>query len=119
MRATLLGTIAGLLLAALMPAIGSAEVTVGSDLTKVPGLAIACPGGAVSCTHSQIALPGRPVVAPFDGVIVRWRLSVAGSDSGSVALRVMRGISFVGGGPVPRSLYPQSRESRPSVHVSR
>jgi hypothetical protein len=101
MRATFLGTIIGLLLAGLGPAFASAAVTVGSDLTQAPSLAVACPGAAASCTQSQVQLPGQQVVAPFGGVIVRWRLRVGGGDSGTVALRVIRiikGLSFAGVG---------------------
>jgi hypothetical protein len=87
-------------LAIAAPAQGA--TTIGSGLDDRANLAIACgtPGEATSlCTSAQIALPDRPITAPFDGVIVRWRMRAA--NSGNASLRVLRpagGGKFAGAG---------------------
>ena len=68
-----------------------AATTIGSSLAARPNLVVGCgiPGEPTStCTVAQIDLPDRPVTAPTDGVIVRWRLRAAAA--GSVAFRVLR-----------------------------
>jgi hypothetical protein len=65
--------------------------TIGSSLSARANLAIACgvPGEPNSiCTVAQTELGDRPVTAPIDGVIVRWRLRSA--SAGLVRLRVLR-----------------------------
>lgn len=64
----------------------SASVTIGSDLTQAPFEYSFC---ASKCTWTQTALAGRTVLAPSDGVLVRWRVSANGA-SGPLAIRVMR-----------------------------
>jgi hypothetical protein len=76
-------------LAAAAPAHGA--TTIGSGLNTRANLSIACgtPGEPLSvCTTAQLELPDRPITAPTDGVIVRWR--VRSASAGSVALRVLR-----------------------------
>ena len=50
----------------------------------MPGEYVFCD---TTCTSVQSALPGRVVAAPFDGVVVRWRIrtDIAG---GPFALRI-------------------------------
>jgi uncharacterized repeat protein (TIGR01451 family) len=77
-------------LAALVPCGGArAATTVGSDLTKA-ATATVC-GPAVSCTYfTGDATTGAPAaVAPFDGVVVRWRVKSATAATGT-RLRALR-----------------------------
>src|SRR4051812_12554565 len=72
------------------PTQASAATTIGSDLASEPDNSEAC-GTAYGapCTIFQISLEGRQTTAPFDGVIVRWRVRTgAGSDPQNVRLRV-------------------------------
>jgi Domain of unknown function DUF11 len=76
------------ILAALGPAAAAhAATTVGSDLSK-PANTTAC---VTACTaFTTLSSNGAPVaVAPFDGVIVRWRVK-AGATASGVALRTIR-----------------------------
>jgi hypothetical protein len=77
-------------LAALAPASAArAATTVGSDLSK-PASSTVC-GAAVSCTYftgdATTAVPAT--VAPFDGVVVRWRVK-SGSAATGARLRALR-----------------------------
>ena len=79
------------LLAALGPvAAARAVTTIGSDLSKTP-TASAC---ATSCTAFGVSSSsGAPVAAaPFDGVIVRWRVRSA-SPAATLTLRTLRPVS--------------------------
>ena len=86
-------------LAALGPAAAAhAVTTVGSDLSKA-ATANVCAAG-VACTYfTGDAITAAPsAVAPFDGVIVRWRVK-AGSSAAGTSLRTLRaagGTSYVG-----------------------
>lgn len=66
-----------------VPSPASAAVTIGSDLAN-PGSPTGCDE---DCTAVQFALPGRQIAAPFNGVIVRWRVR---DSIGSMKLRVVR-----------------------------
>jgi hypothetical protein len=76
-----------------------AAVTLGSSLsaTATTNAAVCVP----SCTYVEFGLPGRQVMAPFDGVITSWRMQ-SGSAGNPVALRVLRptggSTSFTGAG---------------------
>jgi hypothetical protein len=74
-----------------LPSSASAATTFGSNLSAVADEAF---GGAGASTVAHGALPAGStagtVTAPIDGVIVRWRVKVGASDTGSVALRVTR-----------------------------
>jgi hypothetical protein len=77
-------------LAVLAPAAGAQAVTtVGSDLSKAATASVC--GPAVACTYfTGDATTAAPVAAaPFDGVIVRWRVK-AGSAAPAARLRVLR-----------------------------
>jgi hypothetical protein len=77
-------------LAVLVPAAGAqAATTIGSDLSKAANASLC--GAAVACTYfTGDATTAAPVaVAPFDGVIVRWRAK-SGSAAPSTRLRVLR-----------------------------
>jgi hypothetical protein len=77
-------------LAALGPAAAAdAATTVGSDLSKA-ATATVCSQG-VACTYfTGDGTTGAPTaVAPFDGVIVRWRVK-SGSPASGLALRTLR-----------------------------
>ncbi|MGH2958004.1 MAG: hypothetical protein ACRDKE_00245 [Solirubrobacterales bacterium] len=63
--------------------------TLGSDLSLAPGDGIFC---ASACSFAQMEIPGRTVVAPANGVLVRWRIRTDG-PGGPFALRVMRPVS--------------------------
>jgi uncharacterized repeat protein (TIGR01451 family) len=90
-----------MVLAALGPAAAAdAATTVGSDLSKAATDTVCAPG--VGCTYfTGDGTTGAPVaVAPFDGVIVRWRVK-SGSAASAVALRALRatgGGNYVGVG---------------------
>ena len=65
-----------------------AAVTLGSDLEPAPDTFLGC---GEDCLQIQDVLPGRQLVSPFDGVIVRWRARVgAGTDAQSIRIRVVR-----------------------------
>ncbi len=76
-----------------LPASASGTVTIGSNLAAAPTDAIDC--GAFGCTASHKALPAPTsaapggVLAPSDGVVVRWRIRV-GVLPIPVALRITR-----------------------------
>jgi uncharacterized repeat protein (TIGR01451 family) len=75
-------------LAALAPAAAAdAVTTVGSDLSKTPTASVC----ATSCTAFGVSSStNAPVaVAPFDGVVVRWRVRSA-SPAATVTLRTLR-----------------------------
>jgi hypothetical protein len=77
-------------LAVLGPAAAAhAATTVGSDLSKAANASV-CSAG-VACTYfTGDATTGAPTaVAPFDGVIVRWRAK-AGSTATGTRLRTLR-----------------------------
>jgi RTX calcium-binding nonapeptide repeat (4 copies) len=87
------------LLVFLVPAQAGAATTIGSELIGSVDLMTTCATGDGNCTVVQTALPGRPVVSPIDGVVVRFRVKGA-SSSAPVRLRVVRpgaGGAFVGG----------------------
>lgn len=82
---------AALLAALAVAAPAQAATTIGSGLTARANLSIACgtPGEPSSiCTTAQIELPDRPITAPTDGVVVRWR--VRSASAGVVKLRILR-----------------------------
>jgi hypothetical protein len=73
--------------------VSSAAVTLGSDLAIEPGGNTQC--SSVESTHGCLAiddtLPGRELAAPFDGVIVRWRVRLgAETVAQSIRIRVVR-----------------------------
>jgi hypothetical protein len=74
------------------PSLASAAVTIGGDVTASRS-PISCGGDAThpaACDIAQTALVGGRNAAPFDGVVVRWRVGGAGP----VALRVVRPKAF-------------------------
>jgi Thrombospondin type 3 repeat/Bacterial TSP3 repeat len=84
------------LVAAVWAAGAQAAVTVGSSLGADANLGINCSGGA---TFLQTSLSGRPLVVPYDGVVVRWRLKYDNSAPPALEsprLRVLRPLA--GGG---------------------
>jgi hypothetical protein len=88
-RAWIAGCVGAGALFAAAPAHGA--TTIGSSLASRANLTIACgvPGDALSiCTVAQIQLGDRPVTAPTDGVVVRWRMRSA--SSGTARLRILR-----------------------------
>jgi hypothetical protein len=79
-------------LALAVPATGSAATTIGATLTGTAGN-LNCTG-VVTCTASNTSLapgfqaPGG-LVAPFDGVVVRWRV-LTSNTAAPLTLRVLR-----------------------------
>ncbi len=73
-------------------AAGSAQaaVTMGSPL-QASSFSDNCASG---CTYVQRTLPGRTTVAPYDGIIVRWRARIAGSARLEVAHYTATGTAF-------------------------
>lgn len=83
-----------LALAPMLLALGAAPahgaVTIGSDLPAPVGDPFTCSSG---CTIATMALPGRTVASPIDGVLVRWRARVAIPSrplSDTIELRTLR-----------------------------
>jgi hypothetical protein len=80
-----------------IPASASAAVTIGSNLAATPsseGFICEGLGADVFCTLAHRTLPAAStapdgVLAPTDGVVVRWRIKV-GADTTPVALRITR-----------------------------
>jgi hypothetical protein len=57
------------------PSTGSAAVTIGEDTSTPPNASpFFCGVAGQSCTFAQTVHPTRSYAAPFDGVIVRWRI---------------------------------------------
>jgi hypothetical protein len=78
---------------AVPPVSAEAAVTLGSALATEPTGAISCidPMTNRGCLAVQDVLPGHDLVAPFDGVIVRWRVRLGdGTEAQSVRIRVVR-----------------------------
>jgi hypothetical protein len=70
----------------------------GSDLSQ-PGRTLDCRGRAPSpaspeCTIAQVALPGRRLVVPEDGVIRRWAVRSARGELSLAVLRQRAGGAF-------------------------
>ena len=86
MRLTALASVS-IVAAVAAPSVASASVTIGGDIA-VTGAPIQCdPGGGTVCELAQLSLAGAQTEAPFNGVVVRWRVNGA---SGPLALRVLR-----------------------------
>jgi hypothetical protein len=66
----------------------SAAVTIGEDTSSAPNNAyIGCSiDPSIVCTEAQVEHPTKSYAAPFDGVIVRWRIY----GTSPVTLRVLR-----------------------------
>jgi hypothetical protein len=84
------------------PADASAAVTLGADLSTTPNFTTACGGMLPGCNVSPIQSAGVNQAAPFDGVVVRWRVK---TFSGPIKLRLIRPFGgtnylFVSSGPV-------------------
>ena len=89
-----------------LPAAAGAATTVGSALTATPESSATCGLG----TFTNTVLATGMLHAPFDGVIVRWRLKMAAAG-GSFAykLRVLRpagGSTYTGAGTGPGQTAP-------------
>jgi hypothetical protein len=93
-----------------VPSVGSAAVRIGED-TSAPGNAtfFGCSGFAGPiCTFAQTAHPTHSYTAPFDGVIVRWRIR-GNSEAVQFSLRVLHKNdgTFTGAGTgEPRTVVP-------------
>jgi RTX calcium-binding nonapeptide repeat (4 copies) len=90
-RLRALGVLAAMLALA-VPASASGAVTIGSTLEGTASNGTGCLGDP--CTTSQQSLPASAtasggLVAPSDGVVVRWRIKV-GFATGQTALRIIR-----------------------------
>jgi IPT/TIG domain len=85
----------------LVPGVADAATTVGSPLTAAPQAASTC--GAATFFNSALGV--GTLQAPFDGVVVRWRVAIAtGSGSLGYKLRVLRpagGSTYTGAGTGP------------------
>src|SRR5262249_23152019 len=79
-----LGAAVALVLCASFAAPASGSVTLGSNLSD-PGFGFAPCSFSVGCTVGLTGAPGGVAVAPFDGVVVRWRFL----GDGGVVLRVL------------------------------
>jgi hypothetical protein len=81
---------AGLALAGAANAL--AATTIGSNLAGSPNSGIACPLGCTASDNTAVptlAQAAGGLLAPSDGVVVRWRIKV-GAGTGPVALRITR-----------------------------
>jgi hypothetical protein len=88
-----------------VPAGASASVTIGSPLTATPSS-----GTCGTGTFTNTALGAGTLLAPFDGVIVRWRMKLlSGGGSFTYQLRVLRpagGSTYTGAGTGPAQTAP-------------
>jgi len=93
---------AGLTVALVLPpATATAAVTVGPDVNVSAVENWGC--GPGPCTFVNVQHPAATLTAPFDGVVVRWRVQTVdgGGGSGPMSLRVVRqlpGGAFTGAG---------------------
>jgi hypothetical protein len=106
--------------AAPMPA--NAALTLGSDLSAANGTTACSDFPPATCTFIHSELPGRQLTAPFDGVIVRWRLRQNfEGDYGPMRLRVAQqqsGTTFRGVRSTPTVNPPSVAGSgTPTTHV--
>jgi hypothetical protein len=102
---TVLGLSAAMLALAI-PASASGAVTIGSNLAGAADGEIGC--GNNTCTVSQrdllvSATASGGLVAPSNGVVVRWRIKVGGIHTFPVALRVIRQVVLSNPGFPPLS----------------
>jgi hypothetical protein len=70
-----------------------AAVTLGSDLATEPTNNFSCSTSANirGCLFVNNVIPGRELVSPFDGVIVRWRVRLGDvTQAQSIRIRVVR-----------------------------
>jgi hypothetical protein len=69
-----------------------ASVTLGSDLATEPDLGGACLafGSDRGCLYVNDVLPGRELISPIDGVIVRWRARLGDAGAQTIRIRVLR-----------------------------
>jgi hypothetical protein len=99
------------------PATGHAAVTIGEDTATPGGLGIGCSSSPdARCTFANTQVPGAVLTAPFDGVVVRWRIRGTNA-TGNMRIRILRpagGTQFTGAGtgtfesvpPEVESLFP-------------
>jgi hypothetical protein len=72
------------------PSEARAAVTIGEDTSTASTDSFGCNSDpAVVCTYGQFAHPTSSVAAPFDGVVVGWRVR-GSSGAGQFALRILR-----------------------------
>jgi hypothetical protein len=76
-----------------VPSAAFAVTTIGSNLAASPTIGLSCTPMS-SCTVAQSVLPAASqapggVLAPLDGVVVRWRIKM-GTATSAVALRITR-----------------------------
>jgi hypothetical protein len=87
------------------PACAEASTTIGSPLASAASVSTC--GGA---TYTNTALAAGALQAPFDGVIVRWRMKLqAAGGSSMYTLRVLRpatGSTYTGAGSAPAQTAP-------------
>ncbi len=104
------------------PVPANAAVTLGSDLAADPNSTTQCMFGDpnATCTIAQTQLPGRQLTAPFDGVIVRWRLKQEqNADWGLVRLTVAQQVSGTVFSAIRSSpaVDPPPVSGPPTIHV--
>lgn len=112
-----------LTLALAAPASSTAAVTVGSNLEGNPNVGLVCV--AAQCTASQATLPATStapggLVAPIDGIVVRWRIKVGASEVAPVALRITRpgdSSSRTGAGTGPTETPPANTTSTYEIRL--
>jgi IPT/TIG domain len=89
------------------PAGADASTTIGSPLTAAPSNATCGTG-----TFTNTALAAGTLLAPFDGVVVRWRMSLfVGAGSFTYKLRVLHpagGSTYTGAGTGPAQTAPSA-----------
>jgi hypothetical protein len=81
-------TILALSLALAVPGTASAATTIGSSMPAFTGDTLVC-DDADGCTLVPTSIAGKPVVMPFDGVLMSWAAQVPSGESW-IRLRVLR-----------------------------
>src|SRR4249919_2048347 len=88
-----IAAIGGTFLSLALAAPGSAEVTIGADVTQMPSTSNTCAYNESEiqpCVAVTTLLPGLPVASTCDGTITRFRLNGFVRPANSYRLRVVR-----------------------------
>ena len=97
-------------LALLSPSLSVAATTIGSDLAVKGELIDHNCSPGVGCTVIQTALPGRQLMAPFSGLIVRWRERNYGPNSATLRVASLLSSS----GPPWTTSFLRSSDTEPT-----
>jgi hypothetical protein len=123
-RLRVLGLLAATLALA-VPASASGAVTIGSNLAGAANFLFGCGNNTCTVTQRDLlvsATASGGLVAPSDGVVVRWRIKVGPNGTTPVALRIIRrpepvSEASTGGGTGPTVTPPANQTSTYDVQL--